>query len=155
MILDDLARAQTYFDLEPGIVIALQYLRQTDLGAIAPGRHAIDEDRVFALVSDYDTTSVEHSAWEAHRRHVDVQYVVSGEERFGIARLETLDAGPYDDERDILFAKGEGEFVTLRPGRFAILFPHDAHMPGVSPGHAQRVRKVVVKVRVKEGALLG
>ncbi len=149
MILDQLTNAPTYFGLDSGVVIALSYLRQTDLMSLAVGRHQIDEDRVFALVSEYETKSVAESAWEAHCRHIDVQVLAAGEESVGVAPLaEMTTTEPYDVERDVLFAAGAGDFVTLTPGRFVMLFPHDAHMPGVIAARPQRVKKIVVKVRI-------
>ena len=38
------------------------------------------------------------------------------------------------------------DYLTVKPGMFAIFFPEDAHAPGVTP---DGVRKVIVKVRVK------
>ena len=148
MILDLLSNAPTYFGLDTGLVIALSYLRQTDLMGLAIGRHQIDEDRVFALVSEYWTKTVAQSVWEAHRRHIDVQVLASGEEGVGVAPLAAMRADPYDAEKDVLFAKGDGDFVTLTPGRFVMLFPHDAHMPGVIAARPQHVKKIVVKVRI-------
>jgi YhcH/YjgK/YiaL family protein len=148
MILDDLSHAAHYTGLNPLFERAFAFLRRPDLGALASGRHDIDGDGVFALVADYDTKPRTACAWEAHRRHVDLQFVHSGHERFGIAALSGLAAEPYDAARDVLFAKGEGEFFTLRPNRFVILFPHDAHMPGVAADQPVAVRKIVVKVRL-------
>lgn len=148
MILDDLAHAEQYRGLGPGFDRALRYLRTTNLGALETGRHDIDGDNVFALVSDYETKPRQACAWEAHRRHADVQYVHTGTEQMGVAALPTLAAGPYDEEKDVLFAKGSGEFFALRPNRFVILFPHDAHMPGVSAAEPATVRKIVIKVRL-------
>jgi biofilm protein TabA len=149
MILDDLDHADQYRRLGSRFARAFQFLRETDLVALAPGRHDIEGARVFALVSDYDTKPREASVWEAHRRHVDVQYVPSGRELVGVAPLEALDTQPYDADKDVLFATGAGEFVTLSPGRFVVLFPQDGHMPGVSIDGPQAVRKVVVKIAIE------
>ena len=54
-------------------------------------------------------------------------------------------------ERDLVVAHGEsGRAVEMRAGNFAILFPHDARMPGLIHGRPERVRKVVVKVRIAD-----
>lgn len=148
MILDDLDHADQYLGLGSGFALAFEFLRTADLLALAPGRHELDGARVFALVSDYETKAESASVWEAHRRHVDVQYVPSGVERCGVAPLTQLTPHPYDEEKDVLFATGVGEFVTLSPGRFIVLFPQDGHMPGVSVSGPTFVRKVVVKVAI-------
>ncbi len=152
MILDDVSRASLYFGLHPRLRTALTFLQSDRAHALPPGRHVVDGDDVFALVSDYDTKPEAESIWEAHRQHVDVQCVLSGEEWMGVAALESLDRDPYDAERDILFARGAGEFVSLKPGRFVVLFQHDAHMPGVAPPAPSRVRKLVIKVKMNADA---
>ena len=149
MVHDHIKYASEYFNLSAGIRTALEYLQRTDLGLLTPGRHDVDGDRVFALVSDYDTRQPADAFWEAHRLHVDVQFVHSGVERIAYGDLAAFDSQPYDQARDLIVAVGEsGRSVTVEAGGFVVLFPHDVHMPGLSPGTTQRVRKVVVKVRL-------
>ncbi len=140
--------------MHPRLHTALAFLQSGQAHALPPGRHVVDGDDVFAIVSDYDTKPQAESVWEAHRQHVDVQCLLSGEEWIGVTALETLDSDPYDAEKDILFARGTGEFVSLRPGRFVVLFQHDAHMPGVTAPApaASRVRKLVIKVKMNAAA---
>lgn len=150
MIFDHLKYSSDYFTLGTGIRLALEYLQRTDIGALPEGRHAVDGDRVFALVSDYETKPPEEGFWEAHRRHIDVQYVHAGRERIAYADLASFDADPYDAERDLVVARGVGgQFVEVAPGDFVILFPHDVHMPGLTAQARSHVRKVVVKVRTE------
>jgi len=148
MIFATLSHTARYERLGPRFARAFEFLHDTALAELAAGRHDIDGDKVFAIVSDYQTKTVEESRWEAHRRHVDVQCVASGSELIGVAPLESLALDPYDEDNDILFASGDGQFVALVPGQFVVLFPEDAHMPGVSVAQPAPVRKVVVKVSV-------
>ena len=150
MVYDHIKYASEYFNLSQGIRSALVYLQQADLAALAPGRHDIEGDDVFALVSDYDTRLPSEAFWEAHRRHVDVQYVQRGRERIACGDLARFSTEPYDAERDLIVATGDsGRFVEIEPGGFAILFPHDVHMPGLSGERQDAVRKIVVKVRIR------
>ena len=52
----------------------------------------------------------------------------------------------YDSEKDIEFLTGEGVFFTMNQGDFAVFFPDDAHMPGMTATSPMAVRKAVVKV---------
>ena len=70
MVVDHIKYASEYFNLSPGIRLALEYLQRVDAGALEAGRHDVDGDRVFALVSDYLTRRPEDAFWEAHRHHV-------------------------------------------------------------------------------------
>lgn len=149
MVADHIKYASEYFNLNPRIRLALEYLQRVDAGALEPGRHDVDGDRVFALVSDYTTRLPEDAFWEAHRRHVDVQFVQAGRERIGYGNLAAFECEPYDAERDLVVARGASDrSVDVGPGGFVILFPHEAHMPGLTAQAVETVRKVVVKVRL-------
>ena len=149
MILTTLAEANVYA-VAPGIAEALAWLRGFD-PATEDGRHAVDGDRVFALVSTYDTGPATEKRFEAHRRHIDVQYVAEGEERILHAPLDGLAVEtPYDEAADIVFFADPkaSSSLLLRAGGVAILHPDDAHKPGCMAGGRTRIRKVVVKVRI-------
>ncbi len=149
MVHDHIKYASEYFNLSQGIRAALEYLATADLGRLEPGRHDVQGDEVFALVSDYQTRTPAEAFWEAHRRHVDVQFVHSGVERIGYGDLALFDSAPYDEQRDLVVATGESErYVEVGAGGFVILFPHDVHMPGLTGVRQEAVRKVVVKVRL-------
>lgn len=146
MVLDRLDWASVYFPLSPGLRRALEHLQATDWSATGTGRHDIDGDALFAIVSDYQTRSSADVAWEAHRRYIDVQFVHSGVERIGHAPLAALTVTGYDEARDLVTARGDGGYVTVAAGMFAILWPQDAHRPGVTGRRRSVVRKVVLKV---------
>jgi YhcH/YjgK/YiaL family protein len=113
------------------------------------GKYPIDGDDVFALVQTYESRPRQEGKWEAHRKFIDVQFVAQGKEQLGWANLNRLKVSePYSDENDVLFLEGEGDFVTAEAGTFVIFAPQDAHMPGIAAGNPQKVKKVVVKVRV-------
>jgi YhcH/YjgK/YiaL family protein len=150
VILTTLAEADVYASVAPGIAEALAWLRGFD-PATEDGRHPVDGDRVFALVSTYDTGPATEKRFEAHRRHIDVQYVAEGEERILHAPLDGLAVEtPYDEVTDIVYFADPkaSSSLLLRTGGVAILHPDDAHKPGCMAGGRTRVRKVVVKVRI-------
>jgi YhcH/YjgK/YiaL family protein len=150
MIVDWLGNGSPLYQLPPRLARALDYLRSTDLTAVPTGRHDIDGDRLFALVQEYTTKAPSECVWEAHRRYIDVQFVVNGSERMGyVPRTEANERDQYDPARDVAFFDTGHEFVTIRAGMFAIFGPEDVHSPchhaGGSPAH---VRKVVIKAAV-------
>ena len=151
MILDSLPNFALYSELSPRFSAAAYFLATNDLSALPEGRIEIDGDDVYANVQDYATHDDAADRYEAHREYADVQVVVSGTERIGIAaRTPCLDVvEPYDEKRDIEFVRAEGGLVPLRAGQFLVIFPHEAHEPGVHPASGPaNVRKVVVKVRL-------
>ena len=52
----------------------------------------------------------------------------------------------FDEAKDFHELKGDGDFLQAAAGTFLILFPHDAHMPGIAGPGSQSVKKIVVKI---------
>lgn len=150
MIFDTLENHALYAPSGSRLAVAFQFLRENDLAALPIGRVEIAGDEIFALVQEYTTKTLEQAAWEAHRAYIDLQYVVSSAERMGFANLASLEPGAYVAEKDYLSASGTANFVDVFAGAYTIFFPQDAHMPGLSVTTPQRVRKVVIKIRLEE-----
>lgn len=148
MIVDAIENASEYFSLGNRITTALLYVTQTDFSSIKPGRYEIEGSRVFALVETYLPKRYKEGFWEAHRKHLDVQYIVSGQEKIGYAPVSSMEPGPYNPDKDFYKLEGQGDFITLHTGQFAILKPQDAHMPGIETDERRAVKKVVIKVRI-------
>jgi YhcH/YjgK/YiaL family protein len=131
---------------------AFTWLKSGDLQNMEPKRYDIDGEILYATVSEYLSKNEEDARYEAHRKYIDIQYVAAGKEFIGIAPLASktgvLEA--YDATKDIEFLTmtgGENHLAT--PDRFFILFPDDAHRPGLKDVENSPVRKVVVKVEVE------
>ena len=152
MILDSLARHARYTDWMPSLEQAFKFLLARANADLSPGKYEIDGERMFAIVAPYDTRDFDSAEPEAHRKYLDVQYLVSGRETIYWTPLEEVGpvTKPYDADRDILFfARNEvGRPIELAAGHFAIFLPEDAHEPNCHSGPPGRVHKVVVKVRV-------
>ena len=150
MILTTLAEAGEHGFAAPGVEAGLAWLRTFD-PALPDGRHPIDGDRVFALVSSYATAPATEKRFETHRDHLDLQYVAAGRERILHAPAHTLTvAVAYDPAADIVFY-ADPPFATsllLGTGDLAVFLPGDAHKPGCMAGGRDDVRKVVVKIRL-------
>jgi YhcH/YjgK/YiaL family protein len=146
MIIDQLKNAALYFGTHARMEQAFRYLQKTDFSKIDPGKYEIEGTNLFALIQQYDTKAKEKGRWEAHRKYIDVQYVFSGTELFGYAHLGQLQSVAFDEAKDFHELKGSGDFLRVPAGMFLVLFPHDAHMPGISVSAPEPVKKVVVKV---------
>lgn len=147
MIIDHIDNAPQYYGLGAGIEAGLRFLKPADMNDLPLGKKVINGDKLFALVSEYMTHAEASVKWEAHRRYIDIQYVVTGAEAIGyqcVANMEIVK--PYDETGDALFLQGNGSRLLLGQGIFAIFWPQDAHQPGLSLRRPQMVRKVVVKV---------
>ena len=148
MIFDSLNHIEAYKGIHPGVYKGLCLLRDTDFSKLEDQRYEVDGDDLFFFVQSYESNPSNDTP-EAHRKYIDIQCVLSGGEIMGVAPLEEMteevEARP---DNDIWFYHGATDTVTLLPGRFAVLFPGDAHAPGVAVDAPAPVRKVVVKVKV-------
>jgi YhcH/YjgK/YiaL family protein len=55
----------------------------------------------------------------------------------------------YNEEKDAAFFEGDvHSIITMNPGDVMICLPEDSHMTGIIAGEKQKVRKVVLKVKL-------
>ena len=129
---------------------AFSFLSKQNLASLDPGRYELDGKNLFVNVDEYVTRNEEDTKYEAHKKYADIQYLVTGEERIGVIPFEnTTITDPYNSEIDASFSVASSDnFRLATPDRFFIFFPDDAHRPCVKSGEKQKVRKVVVKVRI-------
>jgi YhcH/YjgK/YiaL family protein len=152
MILDHLAQAGTYTALSARFEQAFAFLNRIKDGHPL-GRHDIAGDEVFALVQHYTTQPVAEKQFEAHRRYLDIQYILRGREFMywaPLAKLTTI-TQPYDASKDAArFALiPDAVAVPVTAGQFTIFYPADGHIPCCAwDGQSSEVTKVVVKVLV-------
>jgi YhcH/YjgK/YiaL family protein len=152
MIVSDLDHLEHQIASTPGLQKALAFLRSGDMLRLPDGRVEIAGDRVFALVQRYETMITDAPKFECHRKYIDVQFIVSGEEIIGWAPLELMTiTEAYDAGKDVCFgtvATGKWTRAYLQAGQLAVLWPEDGHAPKLSGSASSPVRKIVVKVAV-------
>ena len=147
MILDTFDHAGRYFALHPLLRQAFEFLASPDLASRPCGRYELAGSRLYVNLEEYATKPPEQAILEAHRRYLDIQTLVCGEEQIGWAPLAGLpERIPYDEARDIAFYGGDFAPLPLTPGRWMLLFPQDAHAPQIALGTPCRVRKAVAKI---------
>ena len=150
MIFDSINNCEKYEILNSNFNKAFDFLKREDLGSLALGRYNIHGDDVYAMVQEYETKDLADAKYEAHRKYIDIQYLIQGAENMGYSQIDKLNVfSPYNEENDFMVLIGEPRLILYKPKEFFILFPEDAHMPGVSHGKKEKVKKVVIKVKVK------
>lgn len=130
---------------------AFAFLKANDLPALELKRYEIDGANVYAPVSEYLTKKPEEARYEGHKKYIDIQYVINGNELIGLTPSSDITGmlQEYDDANDIYFCSvGNIENLPADPGRFFIFFPSDIHRPGLRDGDSTLVKKIVVKVKV-------
>ena len=149
MIKDRLTKNYADNSLSVNIKKGLDWLNSIDLINIQDGKYYIESDNLYANVQTYETKR--DANYEAHRKYIDIQYMIKGKEYVGVVsyeRCKTVEN--YDSNRDIEFltCNDKVEYQTLNEGEFLILYPDDAHKPSIMIDEPKKVKKVVVKVRI-------
>lgn len=107
--------------------------------------------RVKAIVSEYETRKVNENGFEAHRKFIDIQYVLQGVEKVCCLPTDTLqETIPYKEEKDAAFYTSDRKPIEMVIGNgcFAVFYPQDGHMPCLCADEPMKVKKVVVKVEI-------
>lgn len=125
-----------------------EFLLTAEFTTLPLGRNEIGEG-CFANVQEYKTKL--QSVYELHRRYIDVQLLVAGEEVIFVAPKEQAmePQGEFDVENDfILYASAQSARQRkVSPAAYQILYPSDAHMPCMAiDGRPEEVRKICVKI---------
>ena len=130
---------------------AFAFFKNTDLNKIAKGKYPIDGENVYASVTADSSKNFDKTNWESHRKYIDIQYVINGEEKIGVYPVSKATVTKeYDDKKDAANYSADGKLYSATPGTFFIFFPSDAHRPNITPGGNKVVKKIVIKVRVAE-----
>lgn len=149
MVFDRLERFLAYCSLHRHFRGIHPLLTRTDLVALPGGKFEMRADGLYAILDRYTTAGVEASFIESHRKYIDVQLMLRGEEQIGVCAIEEGVQGPYDEQHDFLKIEKSPEltWLLMKPGTFAIFWPSDGHMTKLAgaagPGP---VVKLIVKV---------
>ena len=117
----------------------------------AVGKYEL-EDGAYVSVQEYTTKARRDAKYEAHKKFIDIQMLLSGKELIAVTPIDKMEISvEYNNEKDVMFFQHNDECTDylLEGGDFLILYPEDVHMPGVCVNEKSPVRKIVVKVPVK------
>ena len=144
MILCPWNEIKKYASVLPGIEEAFEAVN--NLTSLEPKTYPLsDGNRFFVAVG----TTREPDLAEAHRKYMDIQYIVKGQEVMGWAPLDTLTvAEEFSEEKDVGFYSGPCEFIRIAEGNCYVVFPEDGHMPTRYLEESNEYTKIVVKLKV-------
>lgn len=97
-----------------------------------------------AIISEYETKEVNENEFEAHRKFIDIQYVLHGTEKVCCLPLDQLQERiSYMEESDAAFYTSDRKPVEMEIGNgsFAIYYPQDGHMPQLCIEEPVNVKK--------------
>lgn len=147
MILDSLDKLSSYSSI-PCIDLIIQWLENTDLDKLDYGRHILKGDSLYVNCDWQDARSKESVSLEIHKKYIDIQIPLSGDELMGYTPASMLgkEVSPYDDNRDAAFYQAPAQnYFLVSKGMFAVFFPGEGHAPAISP---KGIRKLVFKLKI-------
>ncbi|MGL5000088.1 MAG: YhcH/YjgK/YiaL family protein [Cetobacterium sp.] len=148
MIYDTISNIKRYKGLNENLDIVIDKIINNEI-EVKLGRYEIKAEEIFYNVSSYITEEVAVKDFETHEVYIDLQIVLSGEEFIGYTNIDKLDVVEgYNKKED--YEKQDGivdTFFKMENGYFLIIFPEEAHMPGLDFTTSETIKKIVFKIK--------
>lgn len=153
MICSDLTRADFKRGLPKIIAETCDYLATLDLQNLTVGRHNLSE-AIYMNVMEFETEPSEAKQAEMHRKYIDIQLLISGEEsiEYGVHYPDLSLYTEYKDQEDYQLIPDipNKSAVTLTPKMFVVFYPYEPHKPGCNVNNQRiKLKKLVVKIPVE------
>ncbi len=131
---------------------AFQFLKSANLKELPLGKQELEGEHVFVIVQEYFGKAKPDALYESHKKYIDIQYVIEGEEIMGLATLDKVTVKePYNEEKDIAFYDFDGgDYLKATPENFFLFFPEDVHRPSIATSDSIQIRKIVVKILINQ-----
>ena len=150
MFADRIENLKLYIPYNEKIKVVCDYLAKTDIHALEVGKYEVGEG-VRVVVNAFTPKTREAARWETHKKYIDLQYLIEGDESMGYLPVEEVEAAEYDAEKDVSHpvpkAGASVSEIALTTGCFAFLEPRDAHRPSVKL-HTDASKKLIFKIPV-------
>lgn len=147
MIIDNLVNYKKYNTLHPLFKNAFNYLISLNGNMLAEGKFEVMGTDLFAIHS-LPNSSQSASKLEVHQAYIDIHYIFEGEELFGWKAISECSQpiGEFDIKKDYMFYNDTNyRTIKLTQNTVAIVYPEDAHAPGIK---TTNLKKVVLKVKL-------
>lgn len=149
MIIDQITELRQYAPLLPALDNALATLE---------GISEFELKKKYPFEGGYlmkqagETKFVEDGRFEAHRKYIDVQLILSGSEFVIWEPLEQLESViPYDEEKDMEKLSGDrSKFIKIVGGMFYVMYPQDGHQPVCHFDQPTTYEKIVIKLALPQ-----
>jgi len=150
MIIDKLEKIDIYKGISDDIYAGLLFIANAKPN-IEFGIFRIN-NKVRAIVSEYETVENFERGYEAHKHVIDIQYPIIGLERIKWSPIDEMKVNiPYDEIKDRTFYKSpssQGTHIDIGNGIFAIMFPQDGHSPQYFVNKPELIKKITIKVSI-------
>jgi len=151
MIVDRIENVRLYTKLSKNLATALKVLQNKKVRKQAEGRYEVKGTKIYYIIMRYATKPIDGGEFEAHKKYIDVQCVLDGEEAIPYAHISGLKTSKrYNAKADAAMYRLSKDYtsVNMSKGMFCVLFPEDGHLPCRILKKKSNVHKIVVKVPV-------
>ena len=103
---------------------AFEFLAGADLKKMPLGKQELEGKHLFVALDEYTTKDKQDTKYESHRKYIDIQYIIHGDESMGWKNREGLvNSTEYDEEKDLEFFEGKHDSVVrVPPGSYTVRF---------------------------------
>ena len=151
MIVDRIENVSLYSSISGRIAKALKILGSKEISSVAEGKHEVEGSKLYYLVQKYSTKPRNEGQMEAHKKYIDIQCVLDGQESIFVENILACKlASAYDENGDAAMYEVPKSFsdIYLSKGMFCILFPQDGHLPCRTAVTESKVHKIVFKIAI-------
>ena len=104
MILDTIDNTRLYVGLHARFSKAFEILYDKTLSQKEDGKYPVDGENIYYTIQRYTTKPLSEGKLEAHRKYIDIQFLLEGQELLGYAPLKGLTTSEeYNPAKDIVF----------------------------------------------------
>lgn len=147
MIYANLKHNLNYLDSK--VKKCIDYISNNNLSEYKTGVHNIENDDFFVNIVEYETTTEKNRFWEAHKKYIDVHFMIFGQERINLCFIEDTEIKGYEEQKDFVLLDGKNtSSVLLKQGDFLVCYPEDAHMTALANGNNMNVKKAIFKIKI-------
>lgn len=149
MIFTTISKLSNYIPLIPNLEKVCKELEKASLMTLDEGRYDLLGDDVFYMINLYKSSCENDKNYEYHKKYIDVQVMLSGQELCLWSKDETSLNKEDFLEKDISFKriKKEDAKLILSSHDVAIFFPGELHKPGLDYNYREINRKIVFKIK--------
>lgn len=148
MIVDKISNQDLYTGIHKKFPLVFDFIKNNDLSTIDLGKHLIEDENVFVIVMEYTTQPLSECKPETHKKYIDIQYMINGEENIGLkTHYDEIPTTAYNQEGDFMFYTLEKlPMLPLKENHFAVFFPDDIHQTMIQIDSPKTLRKAVFKI---------
>lgn len=147
MIFGNKSDLYNYSFLEEAIKQCFSYAEQHDLEQYENKTYELSGKQLFVNIVEYETTSVENRFWEAHKKYLDLHFMLRGKEQIDLNFIQNMKQLEFVEQDDFLPLEGEANsHIILQKGDFLLCYPQDGHRTAIMVENPIKIKKAIFKI---------